>query len=181
MVGRPVKFLLLAAGLLGMSLLAAAPALAYTVGSGSFGSAPGSVAAGQPFTFTATFKQPNGAPFPAGVPVTFTQVSGPSGCVASFNPVNTLTDANGTASTTVVLPTGCPGAFVLAATAEGSGSVTVTVVETGGFPNTSGEPAARHSTPWWVIGGVAGGAAGLAALLALLLRAAGPSAMRRSA
>jgi len=179
MLGRAVKFIVLG-GLVAMSSIAAAPALAYTVGTGSFGTAPSSVASGQPFTFTATFKQPNGAPFPAGVAVTFTQVSGPSGCAASFNPLNTVTDANGIASTTVVLPTGCPGAYVLGATAAGGGSVTVTVVETGGFPNTSGEPAVLHATPWWMIGGVAGGVLGLGALLALLLLA-GRSPIRRSA
>ncbi len=178
--------LLLSGGFVAITFLATSfaatpPALAYTVCTGSSGAAPSSVAGGQAFTFTVTSKQTDGTPA-AGVGMTFSQMSGPSGSAASFNPVSTVTDANGIARTTVVLPTGSPGAYVLAATVAVAGacSVTVTVVETGGFPNTSSVPAAQQFAPWWVIGGVAGGALGLAALFALLLLG-GRSAMRRSA
>jgi hypothetical protein len=53
----------------------------------------------------------------------------------------------------VILPPGCPGQFVLVATAAGGGSVSVTVIETGGgFPNTTAANGAGHSgIQLWVV------------------------------
>jgi hypothetical protein len=49
----------------------------------------------------------------------------------------------------VTLPVGCPGQYVLAATLAGGGSVTLSVVETGGFPNTTANPSG--ALPWWLV------------------------------
>jgi len=131
----------------------AAPALAHVVGSGSSLAVPASATPGQPFAATALFLLPSGATFPAGVPVIFSQESGPaSACVARFSPEFANTDAAGFARTQAALPAGCPGGFVLVATAAGSGSVRATVIETGGgFPNTSAAPPGRPATPWWAV------------------------------
>jgi hypothetical protein len=121
--------------------LIAVPALAYTVGPGSSGTvSSGTAAGGSSVTATFTFVQPNGTPFPAGVQVTFSQQSGPSGCTVTFSSATATTDASGKVSVTVTLPANCPGQFVLAATAAGGGTVTATVVESGGFPNAAGAP-----------------------------------------
>lgn len=175
-------------------MLTPASALAYTVGTGSTASGPTAIAGGVPFTFTVRFVQPDGTPEPAGLGVTFSEVSGPTTasvapavlrihggdqavtlaattCVVTFNPVSTVTDANGTASTIVTLPPGCPGLFVLAATLTGPGvtgsaTLTFSIVELGGFPNTTGDPSGRPS--WWqdvlVVALVAVAAAGAARL-----------------
>src|SRR5438445_478993 len=148
----PVVRSLVCAGAVGASLLFASSALAYTVGSGSSVSAPTSVAGGTPFTFTVTFLQPNGTPIDA-TPVTFSQTSGPSAsaptvrlfstaatlavATATFNPTTSVTNSSGVASTTVTLPAGFPGQYVLAATLAGGGTLTATVTEAGGFPNTT--------------------------------------------
>ena len=177
MICRSLKWSLCAV-VAGLSLLPAGSAFAYTVGGGSSGTGPTGVAPGTPFTFTAQFLQPNGTPVPAGVGVTFSEQSGPtaaaaaparlmmiggrsqrislaaSTCVPTFNPVSTVTDSTGSASTSVTLPTGCPGQFVLAATLAGGGTVTFSVAETGGFPNTTVDRA--HALPWWLL--VAGAA-----------------------
>ena len=72
-----------------------------------------------------------------------------STCQATFNPVTTTTDSSGRAASTVTLPSGCPGQYVLAATLTGGGSVTFTVVEVGGFPNTTADPAL--GVPSWLL------------------------------
>ena len=128
-------------------------ASAYVVGScSSATAAPSATAGGQPIIFTAVFKQPDCTPFPGGIPVTFSQASGPALCQVTFNPVMTTTDAHGVASTTVILPPECPGQFVLVATAAGGGSVSVTVIETGGgFPNTTADNAGQPGMQWWVV------------------------------
>jgi hypothetical protein len=119
------------------------PALADPVAGSSLG-APASVAAGQPFTLEARFVRGSGALLQAGVAVIFSQTSAPaSPCAARFDPQFTVTDATGAASARVTLPAGCPGAFVLAATAAGGGSVTARLTETGGgFPDTTAAPTA---------------------------------------
>lgn len=48
-----------------------------TVGSGSTATGPTGIAANTPFTFLATFVEPDGTPVPAGLTVTFSQQSGP--------------------------------------------------------------------------------------------------------
>lgn len=99
-------------------LLVAVPALAYSVGPGSFATAPATVTPGVPFTFSVTFIQPDGTPFPAGVPVVFS-FSGGGGTV-------TLT---GTA-------TG----------AGNSGSVSAVVTVVAGTGAVTTEPAGVHLT-----------------------------------
>jgi hypothetical protein len=170
--------LLLSASIVGALVLWPAGALAYTVGPASTASGPAAVAGGVPFTFTAHFVQPDATPEPPGLTVTFSELSGPgtaalpattltiagrrqvitlaaATCQASFNLVTTVDDATGTATSLVTLPLGCPGQFVLAATLSGPGVtgsnvITLTVVETGGFPNTTADrPGAM---PWWLIG-----------------------------
>ncbi len=164
----------LCVGIAMMALIQPGAVFAYNVGSGSSGTGPTGVAAGTPFTFVATFLQPDGTPVPAGVGVTFSQQNGPgtaalparqlringqwqgvalaaSTCQATFNPVTTVTDSSGRAATTVTLPSGCPGQYVLAATLAGGGTITFTVVETGGFPNTTADPARGLS--WRVVAG----------------------------
>ena len=136
---RLIKLLLVPAALVG-GFASATPALAYVVGSGSSATAPVTVGGGVPFTFTAAFVSSDGTPFPAGVAVTFSQSSGPTAaapCAATFDPTQTTTDASGDATTTVTLPTGCPGQYVLLATAAGGGTVSFTVTEAGGYPNTT--------------------------------------------
>jgi len=175
MICRALRWLL-CVGVAGLAFVQPGAAFAYSVGSGSTATGPTSVAAGVPFTFLATFIQPDGTPVPAGQPVTFSQLSGPgtasvppsllriggrwqrvalaaSTCQATFNPVTTVTDSSGRAASTVTLPPGCPGQFVLAATLVGDGRVTLTVVETGGFPNTTADPA-RGLPSWLVVAGV---------------------------
>jgi Bacterial Ig-like domain (group 1) len=146
-----------------LGALFAVPAAAYTLGPGSGAStSASSVAGGQSFTFTATFTDATGAPI-SGVGVTFSQQSGPSGCTATFSPATSTTNASGQASTTVTLPAGCPGSFVLAATLNGGGTVTATVTEVApGFPNTS---ASRDAIPMWAIGSILAG--GLLVLVAV--------------
>ena len=161
--------LLVCTGAAGIPLLLASSALAYTVGSGSSGSAPTSAAGGSPFTFTATFIQPDGTPFPAGLTVTFSQSSGPSAAApavtlfstaallqvgtATFNPTTSTTNSAGAASTTVTLPAGFPGQYVLAATVAGGGTVTATVTEAGGFPNTTASSHQTAGVAWPVAAG----------------------------
>ena len=149
-------------------------AFAYGVGNSCTGSAPFQVAGGQPFTFSVPCRLSNGQPVPAGTQITFSQSSGPTAsvrhtsndlqlgaavqpapnaattCLASFNPVVASTNSSGTASTTVTLPTGCPGSYVLTATASTGGSTTVTVVEVGGFPNTSANAATPRGVTAWL-------------------------------
>lgn len=176
MIKRGSRYLLALLAVLGV--MAVAPnASAYTVGScSSATAAPTAAAGGQPIVFTAVFKQPDCTPFPGGVPVTFSQASGPTAavrhaqgdvqlmgyvqpmpnaatsCQATFNPVTTTTDANGVASTIVTLPPGCPGQYVLLATAAGDGSVSVTVTEVGtGFPNTASSPPTHPGVPVWLV------------------------------
>jgi hypothetical protein len=170
---KAFRYLLVLGGVLGATALAM-PALAYDVGPGSSGSAPGSAPPGQPFPFTVNFKQPNGSAFPAGVPVTFSLGSGPAGCTVTFNPPSTVTDASGSATTSVTLPAGCcPGTFVIVATAEGGGTVTSTVSETGcaGFPNTSASLPSHPGIPFWTIAVGAG-------LLLVLVVGSGTAFMR---
>jgi hypothetical protein len=62
-------------------------------------------------------------------------------CQATFSPATARTDALGNVNTTVTLPAGCPGSYVLAATTASGLRVTVTVRETGGFPLTSTDGA----------------------------------------
>jgi hypothetical protein len=154
--------------------------LAYTVGGGSTATAPTGVSGGTPFTFLATFLDPSGAPY-VGVTVTFSLSSGPSAalpqrpaaplaarqvelmrvllavpCVPTFDPPTAITNAQGQASTQVTLPTGCPGQFVLAATIPGGTPITFTVVETGGFPNTSAGQLWHLPLAWWqLVAGIA--------------------------
>jgi hypothetical protein len=137
---------------------------ANIVGGASFLAMPASAAAGQPFTATARFVQPGGSPFPLAVAVIFSQETAPAGsCDVTFDPQFASTDATGSASTQVTLSAGCPGNFVLLATAAGAGSVTTTITETGGFPNTSADPPGGPAWPWApapaVIGVLLGGAA----------------------
>jgi hypothetical protein len=152
-------------------------ALAYTPGNGTGGTGPTVVAGGEEFTLTARFSRKNGHPVPAGLLVVFFHVTGPAGdCDATFSPVLGRTDENGNASTLVVLPHGCPGTFVLAATLvlpefTRSGvqvttndvagpteplppgvqgvTQTFTVIQAGGFPNTSADPPTAPA--WWLI------------------------------
>ena len=136
-----------AAALVAISaMLISTGALAYQTPSptNSTGSvSPVSAGAGGTVTFTATFKDANGGAV-AGASVTFSQQSGPAGCSVTFSPTSGTTDANGQVSTTVTLPAGCSGNFVLAAATAGA-TVTATVGETGGFPATSADPPASGS------------------------------------
>jgi len=161
---------LLCAGGAGLALVQ--PVTAYTVGSGSTANGPTGEPSGAPFPFVATFVQPDGSPVPAGIRVTFSEIGGPglaalepapmliggrwqrvalaaSACWATFSPATTVTNSGGRAVSTVVLPGGCPGQFVLEAMLSSGGIVTLTVVEIGGFPNTTADPA--HATPWFLI------------------------------
>jgi hypothetical protein len=125
------------------ALAAAQTAMAYTVGPGSSGSAPGSASCGQAFTFSGTLVQPDGTPFPAGVPVGFSQSSGPGS--ASFG-AGTATNSSGSFSTTVTLPSSCAGQFVICATPSGGTPVCVTVTGVAlEFPNTVATFVPQHS------------------------------------
>jgi hypothetical protein len=144
---------------------------ANVVGGQSSLATPASAAAGQPFTATARFVQPNGSAFPLAVAVIFSQEASPAGsCAVTFDPQFASTDASGSATTQVTLSAGCAGNFVLVATAAGAGSVTATITETGGFPNTSADPPGRPARPWEPA----------AALVGLLLGAAALERLRRS-
>jgi hypothetical protein len=126
------------------ALAAAQSAMAYTVGPGSSGNAPGSASCGQAFTFSGTLVQPDGTPFPAGVPVSFSESSGPG--AVSFGTSGTATDGTGSFSTAVTLPSSCSGQFVICAIPAGGTPVCVTV--TGvvfGFPNTVTALVPQHS------------------------------------
>jgi hypothetical protein len=187
MICRALRWLL-CVGVAGLAFAQPGAAFAYSVGSGSTATGPTGIAANTPFTFLATFVQPDGTPVPAGQTVTFSQQSGPgtaavppsllridgqwqrivlaqSTCQAAFNPAATTTDSGGRAATTVTLPGGCPGLFVLAATLSGGGTVTFTVVETGGFPNTTTDPSQSQS--WWLL---VAGAVALCAIAVLGVR-----------
>ena len=132
-----------------LTIGATIPAFAY-VSQGTSGAttSPTSGGPGSTSTFTATFKDANGAGV-AGASVTFSQQSGPAGCQVTFSSTTGTTDANGVASTTVTLPTGCAGSFVLAAATQGV-TVTTTLTETGGFPATSAEMPST-GTPAWAL------------------------------
>jgi hypothetical protein len=107
-----------------------------------------------------------GTPVPAGVTVTFSTASGPGH--ATFSPLTTTTNSSGQASTTVTLPAGYPGQYVLEATLAGGGSVTLTIVEAGGFPNTVADLVRHPVAPLWPV--VAGsGAILLVAVLGFTL------------
>jgi hypothetical protein len=119
-----------------VAFLAAPTAFAYSVGPGSSGNAPGSAACGQAITFSGTFVQPDGTPFPAGVPVGFSESSGPA--AVSFNPSGTATNSAGAFATTITLPSNCAGQFVICATPSGGTSLCVTITGVAvGFPNTA--------------------------------------------
>ncbi len=167
--------------LAGAGAAVALPAAAYVVGHDCTGDAPSAASSGQGFTFSATCDTSTGQTLPAGTPITFSQTSGPTAaltatremagiayrlmattCVATFNPPSTVVDANGHASTTITLPPNCPGQYVLTATASTGATVSVTVSEAGGFPNTAADQNAPR-----------GAALGTAALAALVLVGAG--------
>jgi hypothetical protein len=126
------------------ALAAAQTAMAYTVGPGSSGSTPGSASCGQAFTFSGTLVQPDGTPFPAGVPVSFSESSGPG--AVSFGTSGTATDGTGSFSTTVRLPSSCSGQFVICAIPAGGTPVCVTVTGVAlEFPNTVAALVPQHS------------------------------------
>ena len=129
---------------LSVGLMAAPDALAYTVGPGSTGNGPSAASCGQSFTFSGTFLQPDGTPFPAGIPVAFYESGGPG--AVSFSPSGTATSATGTFGTSVTLPSGCAGQFVICATPAGGTSLCVTVTGVAaGFPNTAAALVSHHS------------------------------------
>jgi hypothetical protein len=126
------------------ALAAAQTAMAYTVGPGSSGSAPGSASCGQAFTFSGTLVQPDGTPFPAGVPVGFSESSGPGS--VSFGSAGTATSGTGSFSTSVTLPSSCSGSFVICATPSGGTPVCVTVTGVAlEFPDTVATLVPQHS------------------------------------
>ncbi|MHB8509156.1 MAG: hypothetical protein ACYDGR_11000 [Candidatus Dormibacteria bacterium] len=105
---------------------------------------------GSQVTFTATFDDQNGNGV-LGASVTFSQQSGPSGCTVTFSPSSGVTDSTGKVSTNATLPANCPGSYVLAASTAGA-TVTATVRETGGFPNTTTEaPASNGFQPGFAL------------------------------
>jgi hypothetical protein len=119
----------------------ATAALAYEGQQGpNFQCESNSAAPGASKNCTSTFKDANGNAI-AGANVTFAQQSGPAGCTVTFSPTSATTNASGQATTSITLPKGCPGQYVLTATANGQ-VLSVTVTETGGFPVTTGEPTA---------------------------------------
>jgi hypothetical protein len=157
------------------SLVQAMPASAYIAtqacSTGTVSQA--TAAAGQPITFTATFKGgTNCGQVDAAQVVTFSQQSGPTGCTATLSPTTATTDANGQASTTITLPPNCPGTFVFAA-GEGGVTVTVTVRESGGFPASTTDPSTpAPSWPiWLILAGVVAALAGSGTLALRKLRA----------
>jgi hypothetical protein len=93
-------------------------------------------------TFTATFTDCSGGAV-SGSQVTFS-ATGPANCQPTFNPGTAVTNQNGQVTTTVTFPPGCPGLYSLAAGTQGI-TVTASVRETGGFPNTSGDPAVSQT------------------------------------
>ena len=117
---------------------ASGSALAYTVGSGSSGTTSvTSPQGGVAFTAAFTFKDSGGAPI-SGTVVTFSATGPCAG--TTFSPASATTDANGYVQTSVTLPVNCPGSFSLIGTLAGGGSVSVSVTEPGGFPNTAAAP-----------------------------------------
>jgi hypothetical protein len=94
------------------------------------------VGPGGQVTFTVTFTDCSGGAV-SGSQVTF---SGSGPCQPTFNPPTAVTNQNGQVTTTVTFPPGCPGQYTLAAGTQGI-TVTAGVRETGGFPNTTGDPA----------------------------------------
>src|SRR5262249_25630048 len=76
MICRALRWLL-CVGVAGLAFVQPGAAFAYSVGGGSTATGPTGVAAGVPFTFLATFIQPDGTPVPAGQTVTFSELSGP--------------------------------------------------------------------------------------------------------
>lgn len=143
------------------------PALAYTLGPGSGASVSSSTAtASQGVVFTATFTDASGAPI-TNTMVKFWQQSGPPGCTVYFhNRSSAPTDSAGQARVFVVFWPNCEGLYVIAATINGGGTVTASVTEVGGFPNTS---APRPSPPAWALTAIALGATlSLFALLGLV-------------
>jgi hypothetical protein len=163
----------------GLSLVAAStlalssPVLAYTPSQNNSNDNTNTQqgTGGQTITDTATFKDSNGQGV-AGASVTFSQQSGPSGCQVVFNPATAVTDANGQATSQVTLPANCAGQYVLAASTGGT-TVTTTVRETGGFPNTTAEAP---------VGGSSGFPVAIAAMLAglcLMVAGVGGTLLRR--
>ncbi|MGI8608522.1 MAG: Ig-like domain-containing protein [Candidatus Dormibacteria bacterium] len=154
------------------AMFVSVPALAYgpTQGNSTGSVSAGSTGPGGTVTFTGTFQDANGQGV-AGATVTFSQQSGPGTCKASFSPVTATTDSSGKASTTVTLPAGCAGQYVLAAATAGA-TVTATVSETGGFPATSADvPGAPAGNPLPVLALVLG--------LALVAIGGGAFALKR--
>ena len=146
----------------GMGALTAAPALAYASQGTSTCTVSGT-------TLTCTFKDANGGAV-AGATVTFSQVSGPANCTATFNPTTATTDANGVASTTFTLP--CAGSYVLAGSTQGV-TVTATASTAGlAFPRTTADAPASRGLPPWAWGALIAG-------VALTVVGAGALAVRR--
>ncbi len=144
---RRIITVLTAVGISVTALTVVAPAtvLAYppcTSSSTATVSSP-TVGPGGTVTFTVTIKDCNGGAV-VGTTVVFTS-TGPGTCKATFNPPTAVTDANGQATTTVTFPANCPGQFTLAGTTQGI-TVTAPVRETGGFPLTTGNPAADRQS-----------------------------------
>jgi len=122
---------------------------------------------GTTITLTATFKDCNGNGI-GGAGVQFAQTAGP--CQATFSSTSAVTNAQGQATVTVTLPSGCPCQYTFSATAQGV-TVRTTVLENGCFPATS---ASVTRAPIWA----AWAAIGLGLLL-VLGSAAGLVARRR--
>jgi hypothetical protein len=120
-----------------ISAVPPATALAYPpCQSSSTGSVSSpTVGPGGQVTFTVTFTDCNGSAV-SGSQVTF---SGSGPCQPTFNPPSGVTNQNGQVTTTVTFPPGCPGLYTLAAGTQGI-TVTASVRETGGFPNTTRDP-----------------------------------------
>lgn len=146
--------LLLPAVLVMGSFAMAAPAAAYVAPTviNTCQASDTNVAGGQTFDLTCLFA-PNTS-------VTFSLKSGPDSCTATFSPSSGVTDQQGVINTRVTLQANCPGAYLLAATANGV-TATVTVNEVGGFPNTSTSRPFIPALPAW-------GAIGAGLLLVLL-------------
>ncbi len=124
-------------------------------------------------SLTATFKGGTGCAQPdVAQTVNFTQQSGPAGCTATISPTSATTNSSGVATTTVTLPAKCPGSFVLAASEVNGVTVTVTLVESGGFPNSTTDPPAPSPTMpvWLILAGVLAAVTGTGALALRKLR-----------
>jgi hypothetical protein len=65
--------------------------------------------------------------------------SAASFCTATMNPTSGRTDANGNITTMITLPPNCPGQYGFSAT-DGQLTVSTTIREIGGFPNTTSNP-----------------------------------------